>query len=71
MIDAAANRDFAGYAVNWLLDRTVLLEGIGPRPGQGIPPDDHESAVAAGPLAVARRAARRGAGVRLAGLAGA
>ena len=32
MIEAAANRDFAGYAVNWLLDRTVLLEGIGPRP---------------------------------------
>jgi hypothetical protein len=31
-IVAAANRDFAGYAVNWLLDRTVLLEGIGPRP---------------------------------------
>ncbi len=32
MIESAANRDFAGYAVNWLLDRTVLLEGIGPRP---------------------------------------
>ena len=32
MIEAGANRDFAGYAVNWLLDRTVLLEGIGPRP---------------------------------------
>jgi hypothetical protein len=31
-IESAANRDFAGYAVNWLLDRTVLLEGIGPRP---------------------------------------
>ena len=31
-IVAAANRDFAGYAVNWLLDRTVFLEGIGPRP---------------------------------------
>jgi hypothetical protein len=28
----APNRDFAGYAVNWLLDRTLLLEGIGPRP---------------------------------------
>ena len=27
-----ANRDFAGYAVNWLLDRTTLLKGIGPRP---------------------------------------
>ena len=32
MIESAANRDFAGYAVNWLLDRTVLLNGIGPRP---------------------------------------
>jgi hypothetical protein len=32
MIESGANRDFAGYAVNWLLDRTVLLEGIGPRP---------------------------------------
>jgi hypothetical protein len=31
-IESGANRDFAGYAVNWLLDRTVLLEGIGPRP---------------------------------------
>jgi len=31
-IEGGANRDFAGYAVNWLLDRTVLLEGIGPRP---------------------------------------
>jgi len=26
-IDLAANRDFAGYAVNWLLDRPQLLEG--------------------------------------------
>lgn len=33
MIDSAANRYFAGFAVNWLLDRPqVLLEGIGPRP---------------------------------------
>ena len=32
MIEAGANRDFAGHAVNWLLDRTVLLNGIGPRP---------------------------------------
>jgi hypothetical protein len=31
-IESGANRDFAGYAVNWLLDRTVLLNGIGPRP---------------------------------------
>jgi len=27
-----ANRDFVGYAVNWLLDRTQLLEELGPRP---------------------------------------
>lgn len=33
MIDSAANRYFAGFAVNWLLDRPqVLLDGIGPRP---------------------------------------
>jgi ABC-2 type transport system permease protein len=32
MIDSAANRDFATYALNWLLDRTQLLEGLGPRP---------------------------------------
>ncbi|HEV2320234.1 MAG TPA: GldG family protein [Verrucomicrobiae bacterium] len=31
-IEAGANRDFAGYAVNWLLDRPMLLNGIGPRP---------------------------------------
>ena len=31
-IEAAANRDFAGYAINWLLDRPTLLTGIGPRP---------------------------------------
>ena len=31
-IEGGANRDFAGYAANWLLDRTVLLKGIGPRP---------------------------------------
>ena len=29
---AGANRDFVGYAANWLLDRTTLLKGIGPRP---------------------------------------
>ena len=29
---SGANRDFLGYAVNWLLDRTTLLGGIGPRP---------------------------------------
>ena len=31
-IEGGANRDFAGYAANWLLDRAVLLEGVGPRP---------------------------------------
>ena len=31
MIQSAANRDFAGYAANWLLDRTQLLEGVGSR----------------------------------------
>jgi gliding motility-associatede transport system auxiliary component len=31
-IDSGANRDFLGYAVNWLLERTQLLEGLGPRP---------------------------------------
>ena len=32
MIDSASNRDFEGYAINWLLDRTELLQGLGPRP---------------------------------------
>jgi hypothetical protein len=31
-IDALANRDFANCAVNWLLERPQLFEGIGPRP---------------------------------------
>jgi ABC-2 type transport system permease protein len=31
-IEGGANRDFVGYAANWLLDRTALLKGIGPRP---------------------------------------
>lgn len=31
-IDAGANRDFAGYAANWLLDRGDLLRGVGPQP---------------------------------------
>ncbi|HXB60762.1 MAG TPA: Gldg family protein [Candidatus Acidoferrales bacterium] len=30
IIEGGANRDFAGYAVNWLLDRPTLLTGIGP-----------------------------------------
>jgi gliding motility-associatede transport system auxiliary component len=32
IIAAGANRDFAGYAVNWLLARPALLKGIGPQP---------------------------------------
>jgi hypothetical protein len=32
MLSSAANRDFAGFAVNWLLDRPQLVEGIGARP---------------------------------------
>jgi ABC-type uncharacterized transport system involved in gliding motility auxiliary subunit len=31
-IDSADNRAFAGYAVNWLLERTQLVQGPGPRP---------------------------------------
>ncbi|HZR17820.1 MAG TPA: Gldg family protein, partial [Verrucomicrobiae bacterium] len=31
-IESAANRDFGTLAVNWLLDRPQLVEGIGPRP---------------------------------------
>ena len=27
-----ANREFAGYALNWLLDRPQFTEGIGPKP---------------------------------------
>jgi hypothetical protein len=30
-IESAANRDFVSLAVNWLLDRPQLVEGIGPR----------------------------------------
>lgn len=30
-IDSAANRDFAGFAVNWLLDRGQLLGNLGPQ----------------------------------------
>ena len=30
-IDSLANRDFASDAVNWLLERTQLLAGLGPR----------------------------------------
>ena len=31
-IDSGGNRDFLNAAVNWLCDRSPLLEGIGPRP---------------------------------------
>ena len=31
-IESAGNRDFVGYAANWLLDRQPLLAGLGPRP---------------------------------------
>lgn len=30
-VEAGGNRDFLGYAVNWLLDRPNLLQGVGPR----------------------------------------
>jgi hypothetical protein len=30
-IESAANRDFASYAANWLLERPVLLEGVAPK----------------------------------------
>lgn len=32
LIEAGGNRDFVGYAANWLCDRQQLLAGIGPRP---------------------------------------
>ncbi|MGB7768898.1 MAG: GldG family protein [Verrucomicrobiia bacterium] len=32
LIEYGANRDFVGYAVNWLLARPTLLKGVGPRP---------------------------------------
>jgi ABC-type uncharacterized transport system involved in gliding motility auxiliary subunit len=31
-IDALANRDFANCAINWLLERPQLFEGLGPKP---------------------------------------
>ena len=31
LIEAGANRDFAWHTINWLLDRSQLLGGIGPR----------------------------------------
>src|SRR5262249_22790282 len=32
LIEAGANQDFADAVINWLLERNVLLEGLGPRP---------------------------------------
>jgi ABC-2 type transport system permease protein len=32
LIDAAANRDFLNYTLNWLANREELLSGIGPKP---------------------------------------
>jgi hypothetical protein len=31
-LESAANRDFAGNVISWLLERTQLLAGLGPRP---------------------------------------
>lgn len=31
-IEAGANKDFLGFAVNWLLERTHLMKDLGPRP---------------------------------------
>lgn len=32
LIEQAANRDLASYAINWLVDRLELVQGLGPRP---------------------------------------
>ena len=32
VIDFADNRNFARYAINWLMDQRQLMQGIGPRP---------------------------------------
>lgn len=32
MIESSVNREFADSMINWLLDRTALLEGAGPKP---------------------------------------
>lgn len=34
LIEGGANREFATHAVNWLVDQTYLLGGLGPRPVQ-------------------------------------
>ncbi len=31
-IESAGNKDFLGYAINWLLERKQLMEGLGPKP---------------------------------------
>jgi hypothetical protein len=31
-IESAGNRDFLGCAINWLLERTQFMQGLGPRP---------------------------------------
>ncbi|MBC8095789.1 MAG: GldG family protein, partial [Akkermansiaceae bacterium] len=31
-IESGANRDFANYAVSWLLERNLFAQGVGPRP---------------------------------------
>ena len=59
IIDGGANRDFAGYAVNWLLDRPTLLKGIGPRPVAEFRLMMTRQQQRRGPLAVAGRVARR------------
>jgi len=68
-IKSLDNSDFIGYAANWLLDRTALLKGIGPRPVTEFRllmtrTNNAKSAGCAG------GAAGRGAAVRLPGLAG-
>ncbi|HEY2081958.1 MAG TPA: GldG family protein [Verrucomicrobiae bacterium] len=32
LIEAGVNRDFADSAINWLLERSIFLTGVGPRP---------------------------------------
>ena len=69
VIDGGANRDFVGYAVNWLLDRPTLLKGIGPRQVVEFRLNHDATATTTGPLAVAGSVARRRAGAGGTGLA--
>ena len=71
VIEAGANRDFAGYAVNWLLARPTLLKGIGPRPVVEFRLYNDAGAAAQSPLAVAGGVARRRAAGGRIGLAAA